>query len=184
MAGLTWECPSCPYGSVNEGVCPTCFVMLVQPSCDPPAGPTHPDRRAAPVTPEYPSHWLALDTPWGLVDLMSPDPVEIGRGTEAMLPPAAKKFDQVSRRHLRITPDLASLSATVVDLGSTNKTYIGGVELTPGEATTLRVGQRVRLGQDEEAGCTAECTLVVVDQFGTPVSPEPLGSSRPGGAHD
>jgi hypothetical protein len=71
--------------------------------------------------------------------------LRIGRGVDAdvMVP-----FETVSRTHAQLTRD-ASGRYTVMDIGSKNGTFVNGQEIPPHQATELKDGDRLRLGNVE-----------------------------------
>lgn len=166
MALMTWQCPSCEYEQDREGTCPNHFVPLqpVRPEPVPETQAPQPEPRPEPTPPGT----LALDTPWGFVDVPGNGWVDIGRSTPAMAGPRAQLFTQVSRRHVRLTADPGDpRQVMVTDLGSSNGTYLNGSPqaLTRGEHGLLRPGQQLRLGED------VDCTLQELDEFGVPLAP-------------
>jgi hypothetical protein len=144
MAKLMWACPQCGSDGKpkeSEGTCGPCLIPL-QPLPE----------QTTPVC------RLALDTPWQRIDL--PDGVDVVVGRHTMARPDAARFDHVGRRHLLITAAPATDTATIVDLQSTNGSFVDDVALEPLREHPLRVGGTVRLGRDEGADRAALCTLV------------------------
>lgn len=161
MAAMTWRCPSCAHEQDGEGTCPAHLVALL-PVCAEP----EPEPEPAPEPPATGS--LALETPWGFVDVPENGSVDIGRSTPAMTGPRARVFDQISRTHVRLTADPGDPHQVLVtDLGSSNGTFVNGAgrRLARGEHAVLRAGQPLRLAAD------VDCTLVELDVFGVPLAP-------------
>src|SRR5690242_17387270 len=71
--------------------------------------------------------------------LLAETPVEIGRGTRGGL---LIDSDSVSRRHARV--EWLGTSHRIIDLGSTNGTFVNGSRVTQHE---LRDGDRVQIGK-------------------------------------
>ena len=99
--------------------------------------------------------------------------VVVGRDGDGLIVPDG----QVSRRHLRISPDAGGL--TLTDLGSTNGTTVNGRPVE-GEIT-LRPGDTVRLGRVEIAVLPSPATAPAVapGPGPRPVSPVPPPAPRP-----
>lgn len=142
MAELTWACPECAGADepkAREGTCPRHLIPLE-------LGVPEPGCR------------LAMDTPWRRIEL--PDGVDVIVGRHTMTGPAAARFDHVGRRHLLVTATPTADLATIVDLQSTNGSYVDGTALAALREHPLRVGETVRLGKDEGPERTALCVLV------------------------
>jgi FHA domain/Double zinc ribbon len=89
---------------------------------------------------------IKLVWPWG--SEMLTQPLRIGRdppAPEALIAIInAHGYDNISRSHAELNPGTAECGATVVDLGSTNGTFVDGVRILANKATILKNGAVVR----------------------------------------
>lgn len=89
---------------------------------------------------------IELVWPWGR-ELLT-QPLRIGRdppAPEALIAAInAHGYDNISRSHADLNPGTHESGATVVDLGSTNGTYVDGVRILANKATSLKNGAVVR----------------------------------------
>ena len=144
--------------------CPTCFSIPVPnpAAADPPAAATgaacgDPDCRTGGVAPATGCRACGLPGapaattlrfPWG------PEPVEaggsllIGRENSPLANRLAD-YSNVGRRHARVHSDGTSL--TVVDLDSTNGTYVNDRKVAPHTPTPVKAGDRLRFAATLEA---------------------------------
>jgi pSer/pThr/pTyr-binding forkhead associated (FHA) protein len=105
---------------------------------------------------------MALTTPWRQ-QITLPDEGElvIGRDVEPLLGhPVAHEKTQISRRHIRFSR-VDNGVLRVMDLDSTNGTYLDGVEIGSGGAI-VRPGQELRLAQD------VVCRIIRINEHGEP----------------
>jgi len=93
---------------------------------------------------------LRLSWPWGEEEVR--DTLVVGRDPPA--PPelitrlAEAGFDNVSRQHARIV--VAGGKASIVDMGSSNGTFVNGARLQPNVPTELASGMKLRFASDLE----------------------------------
>lgn len=89
---------------------------------------------------------IELVWPWGR-ELLT-QPLRIGRdppAPEALIAAInAYGYDNISRSHADLNPGDTESGATVVDLGSTNGTFVDGVRILANKATILKNGAVVR----------------------------------------
>lgn len=95
-------------------------------------------------------HSIVIEMPDGQeISLSAPGEVVLGR--ESLWPEIAQAlgpYDGVSRKHCRAIVDTSGKCVTVIDLGSTNGTWVGsdGERLTPNELLTHRLPVELHLG--------------------------------------
>lgn len=122
-------CPDC--GAKNDDGCDRCVY------CDCALG--------VPACEEKPFH-VELIWPWGTEQLIKP--LRIGRESPApdILIKAinAYGYDNISRSHAELLPDCINGRMAVVDLGSSNGTFVDGVRIPPNEPTILKNGAVIR----------------------------------------
>jgi hypothetical protein len=93
---------------------------------------------------------LTLSWPWGDEEVR--DTLVVGRDPPA--PPALiarlaeGRFDNVSRQHAKFV--VADGKASVVDMGSSNGTFVNGIRLRPNVPAELASGAKLRFGSDLE----------------------------------
>ncbi len=89
---------------------------------------------------------VELSWPWGKELLTKP--MRIGReppARESLIKAInAHGYDNISRSHAELQLDLTSGAVTVVDLSSTNGTFVDGVRIPPNMPTVLQNGAVVR----------------------------------------
>lgn len=91
----------------------------------------------------------ALVFPWGRVPVV--DRLSVGREAGfSPIGPHLDAFSTVSRRHAVV--DTAQGRWTVLDLGSTNGTYLNGVRLGAGEATVIDNGDQIGFSRGLQVG--------------------------------
>jgi len=103
-------------------------VPVPQPRPLPPGAAMPPPLRAAPPRPAVPE-LVPADGSW-----------IVGREGNIFL-----DWDGVSRHHARL--DVVGGQMTLVDLGSTNGTFVSGQQLTPNVAVPISPGETIRFGQ-------------------------------------
>ena len=140
--------PDCAYGGRAPAAgCRACGLGGAA------AGPAaaRPAPRPAPRPAGGPATTLAFA--WGPVTVDAGRPLVVGRENS----PVAGRLGQhsnISRKHAEFRSDGTAL--TVEDLRSLNGTYVNGTQLSPGQVTPLRAGDRVRFAADVEATVTGE----------------------------
>ena len=132
-------CPECGAESTGGGDrCVYCDCALNGTQCD--------TARAA----------VELNWPWGKQNLTGP--LRIGRE-----PPAEESlikaindlgYDNISRSHADLLPDAATGGVYVVDLGSSNGTFVDGVRIPANKQVSLRSGAVVRFAANLSATVT------------------------------
>jgi hypothetical protein len=89
---------------------------------------------------------VELTWPWGKERLTKP--LRIGReppSPESLIDAInAHGYDNISRSHAELLPDSVTGGVSVIDLGSTNGTFVDGVRIPPNKPTVLRSGVVVR----------------------------------------
>jgi len=119
-----------------------------------------------------------LRGPAGLIKL-NDEVLTIGRSRQSRLPLAGT---QISSKHAEIQP-LSDGRYQVIDVGSTNGTWVNGMRLTSGKPYVLRSGDTLRLGSLEGVQLVFEWGPASVLQNGTPpaglVTAEPVPASSP-----
>ncbi len=93
-------------------------------------------------------------------------PFIIGRARECHF---VLDHTQVSRLHARLELDHEQI--TIIDLNSTNGTYVNGERLTPGQPRRLRAGDKINFGQActvefDDPGTTAQMLPVQLSTIG------------------
>lgn len=93
---------------------------------------------------------IELIWPWGKDSLTKP--LRIGR--DAPAPESLIKainahgYDNISRSHAELVPDFCTGRVSLIDLGSTNGTFVDGVRIPPHMPTLLKSGTVVRFAAD------------------------------------
>jgi hypothetical protein len=163
-------CPGCK-ATIAAGTpyCPTCFSIPVPkpaPADAPPPDRPPPDTGNRPCQdPDCETSGVppasgcracglggqaatTLRFEWGTVPVEPGTPLLVGREGS----PIADRlgdFSNVSRRHAEIRSDGTNL--TVVDLNSTNGTFVNDQRVPPGQGMTAKAGDRVRFAAKLEA---------------------------------
>lgn len=89
-----------------------------------------------------------LQFAWGTVPVRPGTPLLVGR-EDSPIADRLTQYSNVSRRHAEIRCDGAAL--TVIDLQSTNGTFVNDTRIPSGQQTTARPGDRIRFGATAEA---------------------------------
>lgn len=89
---------------------------------------------------------VELTWPWGKERLTKP--LRIGRESpspESLIKAInAHGYDNISRSHAELLPDSIAGGASVIDLGSSNGTFVDGVRIPPNKPTIIKSGAVVR----------------------------------------
>jgi hypothetical protein len=121
---------------------------IPEPGPEPSPDPVPPLHRA--TRREFPPYLAMLRFPWGEVPVEPHLPV----GRDPQFSPQAgeighpRYLDTVSNRHAAFTVDEAGL--VIVDVGSTNGTFVNGARLVAHQSYRLAAGDRIRFGQRVE----------------------------------
>ena len=96
------------------------------------------------------SCYVELTWPWGKERLTKT--LRIGRDSPS--PETLIKainthgYDNISRSHAELSQDSATGIVSVIDLGSTNGTFVDGVRIPPDKPTVIKSGAAVRFAAD------------------------------------
>lgn len=90
---------------------------------------------------------------WGPVPVPAGRPLVVGRENSPIADQLGG-YSNISRRHAEVTSDGTAL--TVVDLDSMNGTFVNDQRLTPGRATPVKPGDRLRFAAGLEATVTGD----------------------------
>ena len=125
------------------------------------------DCALSPCGEELETSVVTLVWPWGK-ELLT-QPMRIGRdppAPESLIKAiSAHGYDNISRSHAEFKPDSASGGVTVVDLGSSNGTFVDGVRIPANKPIHLKSGAAVRFAAN----------LSVVVRIHLRESPEAVG---------
>lgn len=130
-------CPECGAENVGGGErCVYCDCALNDEGCDP----------CCPI--------VELTWPWGKQVLDAP--MRIGReppAPEGLIKAiSASGYDNISRSHAELRLDSAPAGVTVVDLGSSNGTFVDGVRIPANKPIPLKSGAVVRFAASLSVG--------------------------------
>jgi len=93
---------------------------------------------------------IELNWPWAKERLTKP--LRIGRDAPApenlIKEINAHGYDNISRSHAELLPDFITGGVSVIDLGSSNGTFVNGVRIPPNKPTVLKNGAVVRFAAD------------------------------------